>query len=131
MEIIRSLPMGSRYFIQTLRRLFRVTSSYIPSTFPTRYHLLTSIGTATLISGAIYHSLPSKSVSHSFILHAKSLEKDLSYHGTSIFKQRINYFSFLIEKELFQAAHDGHVDTLKRFVLKSIQNCYIKYLCLD
>lgn len=73
--------MSSRYFIHTLRRLLRVSSSYIPISFRTHRHLYSSIGTATALGAAVYYYSSSKPFSHPFILHAKALEKDLSYHG--------------------------------------------------
>ena len=77
----RFVPMTSRYFIRTLRRLLLYSSSAKPHSFRTRTHLWTSIGTATLIGSAIYHYSPLQSFSRSFTVQARSLDKDLSYSG--------------------------------------------------
>lgn len=113
------VPMTSRYFIRTLRRLLLYSSSSKPHWFRTRTHLWTSIGTATLIGSAIYHYSPLQSFSRSFTLQARSLDKDLSHSGRwSLLGWNEDHcrISFCLEKQFFLAAHDGQVDVLRRSV---------------
>jgi hypothetical protein len=129
--------MSSRYFIRTFRRLFLFTPSYSPFSFRIRHRCFwTSIGTGTLITGAIYHLSAYQVFSSTCIVQAKSLDKDLSDHGSSNLLNsihRISMYSIVhIEKQFFQAAHDGHLDVLKwcavEFCLTTNFYCHVRLI---
>ena len=107
--------MTSRYFFRTFRRLFLLSSSHIPSATRNRRLLWTSLGTAAVIGTTFYKTSTFEPLTRPFILHAKSLEKDLSPTGmaASLLTQN-SLFLLIIEKKLFQAAHDGQLETLQQ-----------------
>jgi hypothetical protein len=72
--------MTSRYFFRTFRRLLLLSSPHIPTSFRNNRLFWTSLGTAAVISTTIYKTSPFKQ----FIVHAKSLEKDLPPNGIKI-----------------------------------------------
>lgn len=82
-SVCSALPfqMTSRYFIRTFRRLFLLSSSHIPLVFRNKRLLWTSLGTATVVGTTFYKTSPFESLIRPFIVHAKSLEKDLSPTG--------------------------------------------------
>jgi hypothetical protein len=73
--------MTSRYFFRTFRRLLLLSSSHIPLSFRNNRLVWTSLGTAAIISTTVYKTSPFERLTRSFIIHAKALEKDLSYIG--------------------------------------------------
>ncbi|CAF1204301.1 unnamed protein product [Adineta ricciae] len=94
--------MTSRYFFRTFRRLFLLSTTQISFSFRNHRLFWTSLGTATALSTILPPGSPFKQFTNSFISHAKALEKDLSP----------------IEKQLFQAAHDGQLEILQQLVEK-------------
>ncbi|CAF4184837.1 unnamed protein product, partial [Rotaria magnacalcarata] len=89
--------MVSRYLFRTFRRLLLFSSSHLPLSFRNNRLLWTSLGTATVLSTAIYKSASFEKITRSFIVYAKGAEKDLSHN----------------EKQLFQAARDGQLQALQ------------------
>ncbi|CAF1556379.1 unnamed protein product, partial [Adineta steineri] len=92
--------MTSRYFFRSFRRLLLLSSSNIRYSLRNNHLLLTSLATATVTSTIIYKLSSFDKLTHSFIVHAKALEKDQSP----------------IEKQFFQAAHDGQLDILQKLI---------------
>jgi hypothetical protein len=76
--------MTSRYYFRAFRRLFLLSSSHIPSAVRNRRLIWTSLGTAAVIGTTIYKTSSFEPLVRPFILHAKSLEKDLSPTGISV-----------------------------------------------
>ena len=106
--------MTSRYFIRTFRRLFLLSSSHIPYVFRNKRLLWTSLGTAAAVGTTFYKTSPFESLLRPFVVHAKSLEKDLSPTGMTLFSLLLNHLLFILEKQLFQAVHDGQLDILRK-----------------
>jgi len=69
--------MASRYFFRTFHRLFLLSSSRIPVSIRNQRLLWTSLGTAAVIGTAAYKTSTIDQFTRSFIVHAKSLVKDL------------------------------------------------------
>ncbi|CAF2126182.1 unnamed protein product [Rotaria magnacalcarata] len=92
--------MVSRYLFRTFRRLLLFSSSHLPLSFRNNRLLWTSLGTATVLSTAIYKSASFEKITRSFIVYAKGAEKDLSHN----------------EKQLFQAARDGQLQALQQLI---------------
>lgn len=69
--------MASRYFFRTFHRLFLLSSSRIPVSIRNQRLLWTSLGTAAVIGTAAYKTSTIDQFTGSFIVHAKSLVKDL------------------------------------------------------
>jgi hypothetical protein len=106
--------MTSRYFFRTFRRLLLFSSTHIPLSIRNNRLVLTSLGTAAIITTTIYKTSPFEQLTRSFIVHAKALDKDLSPTGMKILSFLITINSLFIEKQFFQAAHDGQLEVLQK-----------------
>lgn len=76
--------MTSRHFFRTFRRLLFSSSFYIPLSFRKNPVFWTSLGTGTVLSTTIYNLLPVEHYNRLFIVHAKTIEKDLSPTGIEL-----------------------------------------------